>query len=329
MGAPAAILTTTTAPVPVLRAKHVEAITEAAKHSHSASTRRNYAACWKRFASWCEVEGHVALPASPEVVAAYLTDRHASGLSMSSVRMDAAAIRHAHASAGLAASPTTSEGVRRVLRGLTRMSAKAGRVPRQAKALTGEGLAAIKATAHLPRSGPSGRREGHLQAVRRGRVDVALASVMRDALLRRAEAAALRWSDIAFEPDGSGRVTIRMSKTDQEGAGACLYLSRSTARALKRCRALTCGGDESSVFGLRSGSTVYRRLKAMAHAAGLDGRITGHSPRVGMAKALTASGASTTAIMDAGRWSSATMVARYGAAESAAHGAVASLYGEA
>ena len=66
MGAPAAILTTTsTAPTPVLRAVHVGQIEEAAKHSHSASTRRNYRACWKRFATWCEEEGHQHLPAAP------------------------------------------------------------------------------------------------------------------------------------------------------------------------------------------------------------------------------------------------------------------------
>ena len=334
MGAPATIATrstattATTAPIPVLREVHIDQIEEAAKHSHAASTRRNYAACWKRFASWCEAEGHQPLPAAPETLAAYLTDRAAAGLSMSSVRMDAASIRHHHASAGLD-SPTTSEGVRRVLRGLTRMSAKAGRVPRQAKALTAEGLAAIKATAHLPRSGPSGRTESPGQAVRRGRIDYALACVMFDGLLRRSEAAALTWSDITFEPDGSARLTVRMSKTDQEGSGAVQYLSRATARALKRCRALTDTGEGSSVFRLRSGSTVYRRLKAMAHAAGLDGRITGHSPRIGCAQALVAAGKSLTAVMVAGRWESPGMPAHYSRGEAAAKGAVASLYGEA
>ena len=315
------------APVPVLKAVHIDQIEEAATHAHSASTRRNYAACWNRFASWAEAEGHPSLPASPEVVAAYLTDRAADGLSMSSVRMDSAAIRHAHASAGVD-SPTTSEGVRRVLRGLARMAARDGRTPRQAKGLTAEGLAAIKATAHLPRSGPSGRTESPGQAVRRGRIDVALAATMFDALLRRSEAGRLRWSDIAFEPDGSARLTVRRSKTDQSGEGAVQYLARSTARALRQCRALTDTGDNSPVFGLRSGSTVARRLKAMTTAARLEGRITGHSPRVGMAKALVASGESTAAVMSAGRWTTATMVARYGAAESAAKGAVARLHGE-
>ena len=64
-------------------------------------------------------------------------------------------------------------------------------------------------------------------AERRGRVDIAIASLLSDAGRRRSEAAALTWADISREPDGSGRVTVRRSKTDQTGAGA--MTSRSGA----------------------------------------------------------------------------------------------------
>jgi hypothetical protein len=37
-------------------------------------TRRTYAAGWRRFAGWCEREAHIALPAHPVTVAAYLVD---------------------------------------------------------------------------------------------------------------------------------------------------------------------------------------------------------------------------------------------------------------
>ncbi len=46
---------------------------------------------------------------------------------------------------------------------------------------------------------------------------------MSDGLLRVSELVALLVEDLAFEPDG-GRVTIRHSKTDQEGTGLVLYL---------------------------------------------------------------------------------------------------------
>ena len=64
-----------------------------------------------------------------------------------------------------------------------------GRSPRQAAALTEEGLAAIRATAELPRTGPRGRTHRARTARRRGLVDIALVSVMRDAMLQRSEAA--------------------------------------------------------------------------------------------------------------------------------------------
>ena len=49
--------------------------------------------------------------------------------------------------------------------------------------------------------------------------DAALVSLMSDALLRVSEAAALLVEDIEEAEDGSGRLTIRHSKTDQEGVG--------------------------------------------------------------------------------------------------------------
>ena len=320
--------TTTRANVPALKPEHVDAIADAAAAAHSASTRRNYSAAWRRFAEWAEREGHTAKPAAPETVAAYLADRAATGMSIASLRLDAAAVRHAHESAGHV-SPTAHVGVKRVLRGLTRKAAQAGHTPRQAAALTLEGLAAIRATACQPRTGPSGRTESTLRAVHRGRVDVALAATMLDGLLRRGEAAALTWDDVDFLSDGSARLTIRQSKADQDGEGAVQYLSRATARALKRCKALTNIGDGSSVFGIRHGSTVARRLQRMAEAAGLDGRITGHSARVGMCRALVAAGESVAAVQVAGRWKSSRMPAHYARGEIAGQGAVARLHGEA
>ena len=194
-----------------LREQHARRVVDAAQDSHSAVTRRNYLAAWRRFSEWANREGFGAMPALPETVAAYLAERAANGLSPASLRLDRAAIRYHHTDAGHA-NPADNEGVRRVLRGLTRRAAREGRTPRQAAALTEEGLAAIRQTAQLRRTGPSGRTERASKARRRGQVDIALASVMRDAMLRRSEAAALTWDDVAFRSDGSARVTVRRSR---------------------------------------------------------------------------------------------------------------------
>ena len=309
-----------------LREQHVRRVVDAARDSHSASTRRNYRAAWRRFQMWADGEGLCPIPALPETVAAYLAERAASGLSPASLRMDRAAIRYHHTETGHA-NPADAEGVRRVLRGLTRRAAYEGRTPRQAAALTQEGLAAIRATAHQRRVGPSGRTERAGTAHLRGQVDIALVSVMRDALLRRSEAAALTWADVEFRSDGSARVTVRRSKSDQDGTGVTLYVGRAGAAALRAIHRPDAS-PKARVFGLRSGRAVSNRIAAAAKAAGLMGRFSGHSPRIGMACDLVASGAGVAAVQVAGRWASAQMPAHYARAELAARGAVARFHGE-
>ncbi|MCE2399239.1 MAG: hypothetical protein J4F34_09485, partial [Gemmatimonadetes bacterium] len=101
---------------------------------------------------------------------------------------------------------------------------------RQAVGLTADCLATIRATAHLPRTGPTGRTESTAAAQRRGAVDVALAATMRDAMLRRSEAADLRWAAVDFRPDRTARVTILRSKTD--AAPQVQYIGRAATAAL-------------------------------------------------------------------------------------------------
>ena len=60
-----------------------------------------------------------------------------------------------------------------------------------------------------------------------------------------------------------------------------------------------------------------------ARGAGIEGRITGHSGRVGLAVELTRRGAPEQATATAGGWKSSRMVAHYAAAVAAEQGAVA------
>ena len=304
---------------------HVERIRATAADAFAPNTRRAYRTAWVAFARWADDEGFQAIPAAPATIAAYLAARSEAGRSLSSLQLARQAIRTAHIEAG-EADPSASEGVRSVLRGLSRQRAgQGGR--RQAAALTAEALAAIRATAAVPRAGPTGRTESAEAARIRGAMDVAITSVMRDAMLRRSEAAALEWADVELRPDGSGRLRVRRSKTDQEGEGAVQYLGKGTAAAVREIRPENPDPD-ARVFGLRSGRSVARRLAAMARAAGLAGAFSGHSARVGMARDLVASGASVVGVQIAGRWASARMPTHYARGELAARGAVARFYGE-
>ena len=209
------------------------------------------------------MRGQSALPALPATVAAYLADRADQGASISTVRADAAGIAAAHRAAGHD-TPTATEGVRATLRGLARQ--RAGHKRRQAGALTDSALAAIRATACQPRRGRGGALEIPANAEERGKVDIGLCALASDAGLRRAELAELAWDDIETWEDGSGRLTVRHSKTDQEGEGAVVYLSPQTMRDLEAIRPDGQDGTEP-VFSLGP-AQLSRRIAAAARAGG-------------------------------------------------------------
>ena len=212
-------------------------------------------------------------------------------------------------------------GVRKVLRGIGRQSVGRGRG--QAAPLTADGLAAIIATADRPRRRGRGWETDQVAAAR-GAIDKAIAGLLFQGGMRRSEAAALRWGDVQRATDGAGvRVRVRTSKTDQTGERADVrYLKNGAARAVWALRG-PAPADDALVLGGLNGESVGRRLTLAAQAAGIEGRLTGHSGRVGLASELTARGASTTETMLAGGWQTARMVAHYSAGVAAEQGAVA------
>ena len=180
--------------------------------------------------------------------------------------------------------------------------------PSQAPGLRVDGFARILAVVELEASPatPRGRR-----AIR----DAVLLSIMRDGLLRRGEAAALRWADLTVEADGSGRLTISRSKTDQTGEGAVLWISPPAIEALQRWQAVTTVVD--SMFDLTDRS-VGRVVTRRAEAVGLQ--ASGHSLRVGIAQDLAAAGAALPELCQAGRWQSPAMAVRYVRSQTADRG---------
>ena len=152
-------------------------------------------------------------------------------------------------------------------------------------------------------------------------------------MLRVSEIAAIDIADLEALEDRAGLLKIRHSKTDQEGRGAVAYLG---APAMRRVR------DWLAASGLTTGA-VFRRVRRnnaagaehisaravrtiiarRAAAAGVEGRVSGHSLRVGAAQSLAAVGASVVEMQLAGRWESVTMPGRYASGQLAARGAVA------
>ena len=315
----------TTLPVELSAADRAR-VDAALRDSRAANTRAQYRSAWRGWSEWAALAGHQALPADPLSVAAYLAERVADGAAAATVRTIRAAIRAGHVDTG-ADDPTGHDGVRRVLQGLTRQAAGRG----QADPLTADDVAAIMATASIPRRTGRGM-ESEADAADRGATDKAIAGLLFQGGLRRSEAAALRWADVQDAADGRGIVVyVRRSKTDQDGTAADVrYLKNGCAAALRQLRdrltvqraGLRPDGT-AQVLGGINGQSIARRLTAAASAAGIEGRITGHSGRVGLAVELTRRGAPEQATAKAGGWKSSRMVAHYAAAVAAEQGAVA------
>ena len=112
------------------------------------------------------------------------------------------------------------------------------------------------------------------------------------------------------------------------------YVGRPTVEAVQRylkaagteAGALFCavnkGGAVRAGLGVRS---IRRIITQRAADAGIVGRVSGHSLRVGAVQSLVAAGASLVDLQRAGDWKSPSMPAYYARHLLAARGAVARL----
>ena len=271
--------------------------------SKAPETRRVYATAVRQWTAFAKERGIAPLPARPIEVALWVAHMRRSGKSLSTARTMLSGLGKAHDLSGMD-NPVKTLEVRTAVEGYAR---ECGAEQKQAEGLTLGALTAFET--HAPP------------------LDTAIVRVMRDAMLRRSEAAALTWGDLEPMHDGSGRLTVRRSKTDQQGEGAVQYLSPATMRAVAVIAPLEPQPTDS-LFGL-SGQRISARIKRIAEAAGLGSEFSGHSCRVGMAQDLAASGVELPALMTAGRWKSPKTAAKYTRNESAGRGAVARFYGAA
>jgi len=161
--------------------------------------------------------------------------------------------------------------------------------------------------------------------------DTAFAAVAYDLMARASELVAMRWEWIDFGSDpeqGGANYTMARSKTDQEGKGIDLYLTGPTVELLRAWgahrfeenpyvfhalpRYVGQPMDRTRPLAVREAARIFDRLGGRIGEAK---PLSGHSARVGGAQDMTRSGMDLPAIMQAGRWKSPSMPARYAAKE--------------
>ena len=307
--------------LPLAIVERLEAYSHDARNTMADETVRALRKALTAFTAWAADKGITPLPAVPATVAAYVDDLAIAKRAPAGIRQGVWAISKMHRAAGLD-DPAKAEVVKLAVQCMARDPSVAGRQRQAAPLVDDDVRMAIRAAGPAP----------SLSLQR----DLALMMVMRDLLARRSEAVALDVEHVAFAKDGSATVLIARSKTDQEGQGAVRWLSPRTVTHLRRWLAgasittgpVFCAVNKAGAVGERlTVRDVPRILKRLAALAGIDASgISGHSCRVGMAQDLAAEGAELPAIMQAGRWKSPEMPARYAERMIAGRGAVAKFY---
>ncbi len=162
------------------------------------STLRAYASDLANFQAWCLAHGFTPMPATPEVVGAYLAAA-GEGYAIPTLRRRVAAIARA---CGIAGHPldTKHPAIRETLRGIGR---KHGSPPRRAAALT---TAEVKKLIRVCGDDLAGLRDRALFLL-------AFAGALRRSELVGLDVAHVTWSD-------GVKLLIERSKTDESGQGA-------------------------------------------------------------------------------------------------------------
>lgn len=310
------------APIAATLPVALEAVAERARdyirEAKAANTRRAYASDWQAFAGWCAAAGLEPLPAAPETVGLYLAAQ-AETLRAGTLSRRLVAIAAAHRAAGQQFD-TRHRAIRETLAGIKRQhgTAQQGKAP-----------AVISEIRRMVEAQPEG-----------------IAGIRNRAILllgfagafRRSEIAGLNLEDLAFTTDGLV-VTLRRSKTDQQGEGRKVGIPYGSTPATCPVRAMrawidAAGLETGSAFrevgtgnrvvaayidaagkqrGARlSDKSIAAVVKGAAKAAGLDpARYGGHSLRAGLATSAAAAGVPERAIMAQTGHRSVAMVRRY------------------
>jgi site-specific recombinase XerD len=294
--------------LPVEFTEALELAADFAKASKAKATQEAYASDFRIFEAWCRAHGLSALPASAAAVCGFLADQASLGKRASTLGRRLAAIRYFHRAAGYE-TPTGEEKVKAVLSGIRRTI---GAAPVRKKAATSDIV--------LGMVGGKGRSLRELR-------DRAILLLGFAGAFRRSELVALDVGDIEWTAEGA-LITIRRSKTDQEGLGRKVAIPRGEiacpVAALKSWLS-AAGIAEGAVFvriwNKRAQRVTSRRLaarnvaaivKAGAAKLGFDpSTFGGHSLRAGFVTSAVKRGANLIKITDVTGHKSLEMLKTY------------------
>jgi integrase len=237
-------------------------------NARARNTISGYRSSFRQFKSWCDRADRIALPASDDTIALYISCQ-AENLKASTLQHHLAAIAKAHKAAGLASPMAGSLLVAETLKGIKRTN---GIAPQQKAPVLTEDL---RMMLRLTRKNVTGTR------------DRALLLTGFAGAFRRSELVSLDVADIAFTVEGL-LITLRRSKTDQEGEGRQIAIPPGAHDETCPVAALR---DWLQVSEISEGA-VFRPIRK--GGAVIPKRLTGHAVAILIKKYITLAGMSPT-----------------------------------
>jgi len=234
----------------VPKAQSLEDLIQKAKSfvasAKSPATLKAYRNDWRDFQCWCRIQNLPSLPSTPETVSLYIADQ-ASNHAAATITRRLTSITKAHQAAGYKDSPASTRQfiVGETLKGIRRVigTAQIGKSP----LLTKDIRRIVRA---CPRT---------LAGLR----DKALVLTGFTGAFRRSELARIQVSDLTFNKNGVV-IDLRVSKTDQEGAGRKVGLPFGRNKTTCPVRALREWLKASRV----KHGPVFRRVDRSGHPSG-------------------------------------------------------------
>jgi site-specific recombinase XerD len=282
--------------LPVAFEAELELASDFARASKANATQDAYASDFRIFEAWCRQRGLSALLATAATVAAFLAAQTAIGKRASTLGRRLASIKYFHGIAGQP-NPSGDEIIKATLSGIRR---SIGSAPVRKRAATSDIVLGMVGTA-----GNETLRQLRDRAI----LLIGFASAM-----RRSELVALNVDDLEETAEGM-LVTLRRSKTDQEGLGRRVAIPRgeiacpvAALRAWLDAAGVTEGAIFRRIFNKRAQRVTDRRLaprnvaaivKQGAARLGFDpSTFGGHSLRAGFVTSAVKRGANLIKITD-------------------------------
>ena len=272
--------------------------------AYSPNTLRNYRNDYARFERFCNAHNRKSIPANEGAAADYV--KHLSSkYRLATIQRNLAAITFVHKYMGHkdpAKSVPCEIELKRAKRHLTRHQY-------QAFGITCDIRDKMIASC-----------DNTLIGIR----DATLIHFAYDSMCRASELICAEWNDINSPKNGNYTLLIRKSKTDPEGVGRRVPLTRKCIERLENWKSAAKLSDgtimrnidrHSNIGDTLTTMSVNRIFKKRAKLIGINENdvryISGHSTRVGSAQDLLGKGASLPQIMLAGGWKSTDMVMKY------------------